>query len=291
MKIRNGFVSNSSSSSFVVAWQKKPKTIEDINRFLFGTQTEYPNPYAWDGRPDGYPVNTVSTWLLSSMKWGKKEARKSLTDDFGSNFSYLLSQAAEKYRNSFTLGPDGGEISCLTLAQREIKETIDKLSNFYPRIKWKTRVDAVIAHRRKWHLVSEELDKKLRDLSKKLRNQHNCVDLPWQDATKMTEEEKATYEKARKENYEHFQEKVLKDPAYVALDEKRRKACMKGWHEPKKLAETLSLVGETLAEIFFSENPGAVFGVVEIGDDSSLGSAMEHGDLFAKLPHKKFSHH
>ena len=39
------------------------------------------------------------------------------------------------------------------------------------------------------------------------------------------------------------------------------------------------------------ENPGAAFSVVEIHDDSSLGSAMEHGDLFHKLPHKKFSHH
>ena len=175
MKIRSGFVSNSSSSSFVVAWPKKPKTVEDINRFLFDKETEYPNPYAWDGRPDAFPVNTVSTWLLSSMAWGRKEAQKSLEDDIGSNFSYLLSQAAEKYHNSFTMDNGGGMVSCLTLAQREIKETIEVLNKKYPRVKWQARVDAVIAHRKKWHLISEAIGKKLSALSKKLHKKHKCL--------------------------------------------------------------------------------------------------------------------
>jgi hypothetical protein len=36
MKIRNGFVSNSSSSSFVVAFPKKPETIEELKHMMFG---------------------------------------------------------------------------------------------------------------------------------------------------------------------------------------------------------------------------------------------------------------
>ena len=35
MKIRNGFVSNSSSSSFVVAFPKKPKTAKDVLKYMF----------------------------------------------------------------------------------------------------------------------------------------------------------------------------------------------------------------------------------------------------------------
>jgi len=38
MKIRNGFVSNSSSSSFVVAFPKKPDTAEDVKEMMFGKQ-------------------------------------------------------------------------------------------------------------------------------------------------------------------------------------------------------------------------------------------------------------
>jgi len=35
MKIRNGFVSNSSSSSFIVAFDRKPETINDVKEILF----------------------------------------------------------------------------------------------------------------------------------------------------------------------------------------------------------------------------------------------------------------
>lgn len=35
MKIRNGFVSNSSSSSFIVSFPKEPKSLEDVKNMLF----------------------------------------------------------------------------------------------------------------------------------------------------------------------------------------------------------------------------------------------------------------
>ena len=41
MKIRKGFVSNSSSSSFIVQWDKKPKSIEEVKKILFGVQETY----------------------------------------------------------------------------------------------------------------------------------------------------------------------------------------------------------------------------------------------------------
>ena len=45
MKIRNGFVSNSSSSSFVVAFDKKPETVEELKKLLFGEEEVYGNPH------------------------------------------------------------------------------------------------------------------------------------------------------------------------------------------------------------------------------------------------------
>lgn len=45
MKIRNGFVSNSSSSSFVVAFPHKPTSKEDVQKMLFGDKKEYHCPF------------------------------------------------------------------------------------------------------------------------------------------------------------------------------------------------------------------------------------------------------
>lgn len=36
MKIRSGFVSNSSSSSFIVAFSKKPENVEELKEIMFG---------------------------------------------------------------------------------------------------------------------------------------------------------------------------------------------------------------------------------------------------------------
>jgi hypothetical protein len=45
MKIRNGFVSNSSSSSFVVAFPRVPLSVKEVKRTLFGDAEYFIHPY------------------------------------------------------------------------------------------------------------------------------------------------------------------------------------------------------------------------------------------------------
>lgn len=45
MKIRHGFVSNSSSSSFIVAFPHKPKSAAELQKMLFGNEEVYPSPF------------------------------------------------------------------------------------------------------------------------------------------------------------------------------------------------------------------------------------------------------
>ena len=63
MKIRNGFVSNSSSSSFLVAFPRTPKSLKDVKEILFvKDQNDYPNPYSDYADDDElfWPVDKVA---------------------------------------------------------------------------------------------------------------------------------------------------------------------------------------------------------------------------------------
>ena len=45
MKYRNGFVSNSSSSSFLVAFPHNPKSVKDVQEMVFGDTKNFVHPY------------------------------------------------------------------------------------------------------------------------------------------------------------------------------------------------------------------------------------------------------
>jgi len=68
MKKRNGFVSNSSSSSFVVAFKDVPESAEELEKMLFGADTEYPNPYPWEGATPCWPSGMVAEIVFRDMK-------------------------------------------------------------------------------------------------------------------------------------------------------------------------------------------------------------------------------
>lgn len=68
MKTRQGFVSNSSSSSFLVAFARKPETREELRTILFEEgQTEYPVP--WDFYDvKSYPVDRVLDTVWADLQ-------------------------------------------------------------------------------------------------------------------------------------------------------------------------------------------------------------------------------
>ena len=69
MKIRDGFVSNSSSSSFIIAFANKPETVEEMKKILFGDEELFDSPY-----PDfhtkvveRYPTELVAKTVLDDI--------------------------------------------------------------------------------------------------------------------------------------------------------------------------------------------------------------------------------
>ena len=71
MKIRTGFVSNSSSSSFVVAFHHKPKDAADLQKMMFGTQNvHYADIYSCfpDERTNEVPTDRIAKAIFENIK-------------------------------------------------------------------------------------------------------------------------------------------------------------------------------------------------------------------------------
>lgn len=80
MKIRNGFVSNSSSSSFIVAFPRAPKDKEEVRQILFGAKTTIKTPY--DDNPTSTDKIASTIWndIKPQQQWSPDARETAITD-------------------------------------------------------------------------------------------------------------------------------------------------------------------------------------------------------------------
>ena len=81
MKTRLGFVSNSSSSSFLVAFPRTPKNVKDVKEILFVEgQNDYPNPFADSYGDDEqfWPVDMVAKIVWTDIKENGKATEEQM---------------------------------------------------------------------------------------------------------------------------------------------------------------------------------------------------------------------
>ena len=86
MKIRNGFVSNSSSSSFVVAFPSIPKSVQELKEMLFGDEKTY----------------SAGEW--GEGKWSTEEVAETVWQDFQGQKPLTKEEAIEEIEGSWYLG-------------------------------------------------------------------------------------------------------------------------------------------------------------------------------------------
>jgi hypothetical protein len=93
MKIRSGFVSNSSSSSFVVAFDTRPTTVHEMQGLLFPPNvTHFHSPYD-DG---AWPVATIAEIVLHEIRHKDPMDQDAVIECFRSGYIPSIYDKLEK---------------------------------------------------------------------------------------------------------------------------------------------------------------------------------------------------
>ena len=128
MKIRNGFVSNSSSSSFVIAFPHKPKSVEDVKEMLFGKQEWHYTGYISGDDNSDTPTLPIAEHVFAKIKKKatKKEMFESLVHGWFSSYHDLLETLPGCYHKSYE-SKEWKELNKLKHGSPEWHELHDKI--------------------------------------------------------------------------------------------------------------------------------------------------------------------
>jgi len=94
MKMRGGFVSNSSSSSFILFLEKKPATSEDMKLLLFGDKEYFYHPYyepepkVYSVMTEKYPTLQVAETVYNDLKNQEPMTLEQLCDELSCGWVY-----------------------------------------------------------------------------------------------------------------------------------------------------------------------------------------------------------
>jgi hypothetical protein len=274
MKTRNGFVSNSSSSSFVVAFPKKPKNAKDVLEYMFnGKEGGIGLEYYDDGLSYNQVVNAVFEDIKSSS--AKKADLKMIAEVLMSRYYYHTNIGGCR---SYSTGGSFDELGGYWY---------NKLGRYFG-FDQKAMNDL-----RDCYIDEETKDREFRDLENKIMSKFkkkqpkyaykggidNYTKLPYTDEQIRKREE---YDKA----LEDFKNT---NPEYVAYNKERRNSTNDKWSKQEKLRNKVATKD---AQNFLDDNKGKFIFVISYSDsDGEKGGLMEHSNIFRNVPHITISNH
>jgi len=268
MKTRNGLVSNSSSSSFVVAFPKKPTTGADVWNFMFkgkdGGLSAYDN--------DGLSFSQVSENVFSSLKDKKfkKATLKDIVVEFEQRYHYIVESNNTMWYGKIT-DKDGGSWYY----------KIDKYCGSDPKLLEELRQE-IIKSENLWTQLREEETEILKRGPKEVECAYKGGK-NFKSERLYTEAEIAAYDKYLK-LLEKFKET---DKEYIDYSKRRMK-----YFQNKQIDILKKKLATVDAKAFLKNNEGKFIFIVSYSDnDGSVGSTMEHGNIFRHVPHETISHH
>lgn len=262
MKIRTGFVSNSSSSSFIVAFSKKPTTKDEVMKEMFPKDPNGTVPSPWpslgEEYDEGLSHDRIVEQVLSDLQTeSKKVTKKDLIEELASR--YFVNDGKLYYEGS----------PYYALDSKLAKEYVDSHEQHE-------------AERRAFDTFEQEMIRK-----------HVGPDVPYasENSTNWTTRKPCTVEDIKA--YKEYRAKV---EAFETTNKEFIKAKNKHYRSERKYWKTQSVLARKLARVdlakFLADNKKAFITRFTYSDnDSAFFSLMEHSGVFDNLNHIRISHH
>jgi hypothetical protein len=258
MKIRNGFVSNSSSSSFVVVLPKKPDNTGELKEMLFGEEKGAISIYNY--RPiDFFDIAVRVYQDICSANDNKRDILPKIAN-LSSLVKHLMYMPHYMSKNHY-----------ISKNTRDLDEYGGKWVNLG-----------------EFLTQDDEGLRKLRDLEMEIESRwDNEVD------EQNNIKRRIINEIFQSSNYDICSEEVIKiankDKEYLTLQKKHKNIIDKMHKNEDKLR---TIIAKKQARAFLNKYKGKFIFITSYSDnDGEKGCTLEHGDIFCNVPHIKISNH
>ena len=266
MKIRNGFVSNSSSSSFIVAFPNKPTSEKDVLEYMFNGKDG--GISVFDG--DGLSYNQISAIIFKDIK---DPVDIDVISDMLSGRYHYSPESSNCFWTGKVTDKDGGAWS-------------NKYNEKWYGIDKKTMGELkqlTIAN----HNKEKEFNRREGEILSK-----GPKPVPYAYEGGNNYDKKAPYTKEEIKKYNRYiedMEDYKKDSKEFKELEKEKDLYWKDKYD--KEHELRDKIAQKDAETFISDNKDKRFFIFEYEDHSNEGVVMEQGNIFRNVPYIEINNH
>jgi len=279
MKTRQGFVSNSSSSSFVVAFPKEPKSFDDVYEAMFDSK---------DGGISVYDMDGMSHTQVAMRVWNDIKSPVENEEYDEKRAPATKDDIAEQFSNRYHYWSSD---SCVSIFGGKRDELGGQWS---PNIgKYCGSDKDALMELRDFIVKTDKREREIREGQRDiLDREFKGRKAPYASAHGTNRETGETCTQEEIDDYEaycHEEGEFKKNNKKYAKLEKEMRAEI--WDIKYRTEEELrKIIGEADAHEFMSDNKDAFFVILGYADDGGE-CVLEHGNIFRNLPCMQISNH